>query len=70
MSRELKLSLLVACLDLPLTPEETALMREIAVAYSANMQSLWGATNLHRVDEVRALFSRCEELIRVSQTQV
>lgn len=68
MQRELKLSLLVACLDLPLEPDKLALMREIAVAYASNTEKLWGITNLHRQEEVRKLFDECKELMGVSQS--
>lgn len=58
MPRETNLQLLQACLDLPLSDSELALLREISHQYALGQEADWGAANAHREPEVQALFEK------------
>lgn len=46
-----------------ITPGERGLLREMLGHSQANTMRLWGAVNLHRMEEVRVLFEKIKCLI-------
>lgn len=46
-----------------ITDGERAILREMLMAAQTNTMALWGAMNLHRMEEVRQLFEKIKCLI-------
>lgn len=65
-----KAEMLFACLDLPLTGSELALLREVAHHYSMGMAPVWGSINIHRENEVRDLFNKIIGILRDQEPKV
>lgn len=60
----IKLALLEAALELPLTPAEIATLRDIHLALSMGVIQQWGFINSDRQEEVRLLFNKCSEMLK------